>query len=229
MSVEGNQIAEDFKIPHLRNTYTKVGRFGSSNNVSDGAPHTGDQIRGYGFLHDGAIDTLDTFFGQATGGAAMGGAGFVFDTPQAKANVIDFVFAMDSELAPIVGQQVTLTPANGEHAATLDRINLLVDRAGVTTPRPECDLVVRGVVGAEQRGAVMNDDGTFDTDKVDEAGLSLNQILDLGRASGNSMTFMCVPPGQGRRIGIDRDADQALNADEISSGSDPADPNSVPD
>ena len=229
MSVEGNQVAEDFKIPHLRNTYTKVGRFGSTNTATDGEPHMGDQIRGFGFLHDGAIDTLDTFFGDSTGGASTGGAGFVFSSPQAKANVIDFVFAMDSELAPIVGQQITMSPDNANDTAVQARINLLAERAAVTTPRPECDLVARGVIDNVQRGAVMIADGTFDTDKVDETGLTLNQLQNLAGQTGNALTFMCVPPGEGRRIGIDRDADEFLNADEIEFGSDPADPSSFPE
>lgn len=229
MSVEGNQIAEDFKIPHLRNTYTKVGRFGSTNRASDGAPHMGPQIRGYGFLHDGAIDTLDTFFGESTGGASTGGAGFVFNSPQAKANVIDFVFAMDSELAPIVGQQVTLSATNADDEDSLARLDLLVERAGITTPRSECDLVARGVIAGEQRGAVMNSDGSFDTDKLEEAGVSLDQLKSLAGGAGNSLTFMCAPPREGRRIAIDRDADEYLNADEIAAGSDASDPNSIPE
>ena len=229
MSVEGNQIAEDFKIPHLRNTYTKIGRFGSTSVATDGDPFMGEQIRGYGFLHDGAVDTLDSFFGDATGGVANGGAGFVFDTPQAKANVIDFVFAMDSELAPIVGQQVTLNSTNAENAAISERLDLLEARAAVTSPRAECDLVARGVIDGEQRGAVRVADGSFDTDKVTENGVTMTQLKNLATASGNSLTFMCVPNGEGRRIGIDRDADEFLNADEISAGSDPADAGSTPE
>jgi len=39
---------------------------------------------------------------------------------------------------------------------------------------------------------------------------------------------MCVPPGQGRRIALDRDADEFFDADEIAAGSDPADAASIP-
>ncbi len=229
MSVEGNQIAEDMKIPHLRASYQKVGRFGSTNTAADGQPHMGEQIRGYGFLHDGAIDTLDTFFGTATGGSSNGGAGFVFDSPQAKANVIDFVFVMDSEMAPIIGQQVSLSETNGTDAESLARIDLLAARAAVTTPRAECDLVAKGVINGEKRGAVMIEDGTFDTDRVAQTEVTLDQLKDFAAAPGNALTFMCVPPDQGRRIGIDRDVDQALDSDETDSGSDPADPESVPE
>ena len=58
-----------FKIPHLRNMYQKVGMFGmprapfflpESFTGADNA-FMGDQIRGFGFLHDGSVDTLNRF------------------------------------------------------------------------------------------------------------------------------------------------------------------------
>ena len=229
MSIEGNQVAEDFKIPHLRNTYTKVGRFGSTSAANDGAVHMGPQVRGFGFLHDGSIDTLDSFFGDDTGGASTGGAGFVFESPQAKANVIDFVFAMDSELAPVVGQQVTLSAVNSGDEDTLGRIDLLVERAAVTTPREECDLIAVGVIDGEQRGAFYNPASEdFVTDRIDDANVTLANLQNLATGSGSAVTFMCVPPGQGQRLALDRDADEFFNADEVDFGSDPADPSSIP-
>src|SRR5690606_20403376 len=46
------------KIAHLRNLYQKIGMFGMAAtpflNAGDNG-HTGDQIRGFGFLHDGSI------------------------------------------------------------------------------------------------------------------------------------------------------------------------------
>ena len=47
---------QEFKVAHLRNLYQKVGRFG----VAGGAT-VGDQIRGFGFLHDGAVSTVQNF------------------------------------------------------------------------------------------------------------------------------------------------------------------------
>ena len=43
---------QNAKVPHYRNMYTKIGMF------SVGVPLGSDQVRGFGFLHDGAIDTL---------------------------------------------------------------------------------------------------------------------------------------------------------------------------
>jgi hypothetical protein len=70
-----------FKIPHLRNAYTKVGMFGVGSNVflppnsvlgdrRGGFPSLagvfmGPQVRGFGFFHDGGVDTLHHFFGSA--------------------------------------------------------------------------------------------------------------------------------------------------------------------
>ena len=56
----------------------------------------------------------------------------------------------------------------------------------------------------------------------------MTALQNMAVENGNSLTFLCVPPGQGRRIALDRDADEFFNADEIAAGSDPADPASIP-
>ena len=53
-SIEGEP--QEFKIAHLRNLYQKIGMFGFP-----GQPNTGNQVRGFGFLHDGSIDTVIDF------------------------------------------------------------------------------------------------------------------------------------------------------------------------
>ena len=210
MSIEGSNVSEDFKVPHLRNAYQKIGMFGSTNLASDNRPHQGPQIRGFGFLHDGSIDTLTTFF---SGGASTGGAGFVFPNRRARENVIDFVFAMDSELAPIVGQQVTLSAASSNDAATSDRLALLLERALITSPRPECDLIVKGLINGVARGALLQDSGNFRTDLSTDEPVTPTQLQNLAAQPGNHLTFTCVPPAQGLRMGIDRDLDGVLDGD----------------
>jgi hypothetical protein len=42
------------------------------------------------------------------------------------------------------------------------------------------------------------------------------------------ITFTCVPPGEGFRVGIDRDSDGYADDDELLAGTNPADPNSYP-
>jgi len=68
----------------------------------------------------------------------------------------------------------------------------------------------------------------FLSDKIEEDEMSMTALKNMASESGNSLTFMCVPPGQGRRIALDRDADEFFNADEIAAGSDPADAASIP-
>jgi len=60
-SEEGPDISQEFKVPHLRNMYQKVGKFGNSGRFSSTDEEFGDQVRGFGFMHDGNMDTLDNF------------------------------------------------------------------------------------------------------------------------------------------------------------------------
>ena len=57
------------------------------------------------------------------------GAKVVLINDQKRGQVVDFVMAMDSELAPIVGQQITLSLSNGTTVGA--RIDLLRARAQV--------------------------------------------------------------------------------------------------
>src|SRR4029079_7402902 len=86
-----------FKVPHLRNVYTKVGMFGRPQD----APR-GPQVRGFGILHDGSIDTVRRFLGASVFQLTAGG----------QNDLEPFVFVFDSDMNPIVGQQVTLDSTN---------------------------------------------------------------------------------------------------------------------
>jgi YVTN family beta-propeller protein len=146
-----------FKIPHLRNMYQKVGMFGMpavpfltpGNNAN-----TGDQVRGFGFLHDGSVDTVFRFHGATV---------FSLTTTE-RQELEQFMFAFDSNLAPIVGQQITLTSTNTAIAGT--RIDLLIQQAAASPV--ECEVVVKGNVGGVQRGWVRQPGGQFRSDVVAE-------------------------------------------------------------
>ncbi len=194
-SVEGDDISQEFKVPHLRNMYQKVGKFGNTGRFSGTDTEFGPQIRGFGFMHDGNMDTLDNFFQ---------GDVFLFDAdPQRNAEqreqVVDFVMAFDSNLAPIVGQQVTLTPDT-----TVDtdaRIDLLMDRASVN----ECDLIAKGVVAGEARGYLYQEGTLFEGDRGET--VDYQQLRSSARDNDGAVTFTCVPFGSGLWLGIDRDQD----------------------
>ncbi len=168
-------------------------------------------MRGFGFLHDGSVDTTFRFH-RAN----------VFSNTVADAqNLEQFMLQFDSNLAPIVGQQVTLTSTNSAVAGP--RIDLLIARAAAN----ECDVVVKGTISGLQRGAVRLASGQFRTDRASEALLSDTQVRALATA-GQELTYTCVPPGNGTRIGVDRDEDGFFDRTELDAGSDPADPSSIP-
>ncbi|QFU76382.1 hypothetical protein EY643_12315 [Halioglobus maricola] len=187
VSDEGPGITEDFKVPHFRNLYTKVGMFGlSPGAILRGTPHQGDQVRGFGYLHDGSMDTLDNFFSAIQFN--------LFNNTERRFAIIDFVMASDSNLAPIVGQQITLD-GTGRYAAASLRLDLLIARALAGSDRPECDLVVHGVVGGEQRAAMLREDGYFHFGNPASLPLPIGEIKQLAKQPGRAFTFSCVPPG----------------------------------
>jgi hypothetical protein len=212
-SIEGE--TQEFKIPHLRNLYQKVGMFGMPavqffKPGDNGAK--GEQVRGFGFLHDGSTDTLFRFHHAVA---------FNFGDPEA-ANLEQFMLAMDSNLAPIVGQQITLTSTNAGVAGP--RIDLLIARAAAG----ECELTVKGTLGGQQRGWLRQAGGTFTSDRASEGALTDAQLRAQAATLGQERTYLCVPPGSGTRVGIDRDEDGFRDRDELDAGSDPADPSSQP-
>ena len=70
--------------------------------------------------------------------------------------------------------------------------------------------------------------GTFQSDRASEPPLTDAQLRAQAADAGQERTYLCVPPGSGVRVGIDRDEDGFFDRDEIDAGSDPADPSSTP-
>jgi DNA-binding beta-propeller fold protein YncE/mono/diheme cytochrome c family protein len=200
MSIEGNGVEEDMKIPHLRNMYQKVGMF-AENTQEAGAPNLGDQIRGFGYDNSGASGTISLFLSAPV---------FTLSATQ-RGQVEQLVLAAPSDMNPIVGQQVTVTPANAARTDVRNRLNLLVQRALVTSPRAECELVAKGVLQNTAKGWVMNGSQSFVPNVSTETALTLQALLDQASAAGAALTFTCAPPGNGARIGVDRDADGLLD------------------
>jgi hypothetical protein len=199
MAIEGAGVDEDMKIPHLRNMYQKVGMFATNSQTS--TPNLGDQIRGFGYDNSGASGTVSQFLSAA-----------VFTlTAQQRGLVEQLALAFPSDMNPIVGQQVTVTPANAGRTDVRARLDLLVQRATVTSPRAECELVAKGVIQNEARGWVMNANRNFVPNIASGAAVSLQTLLADATNANAALTFTCTPPGNGTRIGIDRDADGTLD------------------
>ncbi len=220
MSFESTPISQDFKIPHFRNLYQKVGKFGF-NIRGFASQFMGDQVSGFGFLNDGTVDTVDTFIRFGTREAGFDSRVFVFRSQDDIPKVADFLYVTDTGLAPIVGQQVTLSASN---AGAVSRLDLLEQRAVAHTRTggpltPECDLVASAKVNGQPYGLLLQDDGKFVTDSAVYPSISDADLRGLLTQEGNSATFTCAPPGSGRRIALDRDEDGIFNgADTVASG-----------
>jgi len=196
-SFEGE--TQHFKVPHMRNDYHKVGMFGSSAATSN----TGEQIRGFGILHDGAVDTVRNFLTAGVFGL----------NATEEANLEAFTMEFPSDLAPIVGQQVTRTATNGTVANP--RIDLLIQRSNANFSSlmlggtvKECDLIVKGSVAGVERGWLRQPDAQFRSDKNE---LISDATLRGFANSQGPLTYTCAPPGSGTRMGIDRDEDADLD------------------
>jgi DNA-binding beta-propeller fold protein YncE len=238
-----------FKVPHLRNLYQKVGMFSSSpDSLQPGTqiPELNPvvpAVRGFGFTHDGSLGSLEHFFmsfvflkfttpvplpngnlappnpygipfqDPATGQLAP--EGFVL-----RHEIVSFLLAYDSNLAPIVGQQVTLT--SQDRGTANARIDLLEARANAG----ECDLVVKGHFLNQDVGWLYTNGAfQFSYSSVPPLG---DQLLRGLASDWLPLTYTCVPPGEGARVALDRDGDGWADGDELAAGSNPADPNSTP-
>ncbi|WP_437851123.1 hypothetical protein [Sorangium sp. So ce363] len=216
-----------FKVPHLRNAYQKVGKFGfpaAFGFVPGDNGFTGDQVRGFGFIHDGSVDTLFRFH-HALGFSTQFAPGGIPETPAgdvARRDLEAFVLAFDSNLAPIVGQQATLT--RNSAAAVGPRVDRLMSRADAG----ECDLVVKGRIADRAVGYLYVGAGQLVADRRASPLVSDAALRALVGGDGARLTFTCAPPGSGERIALDRDADGFLDGDEQDACSDPADPASTP-
>jgi DNA-binding beta-propeller fold protein YncE len=245
---------QTFKVPHLRNAYQKIGMFGSSldsvHAIGSLVPPLNPPVagvRGFGFQHDGADGKLEDFFTafvfvQTTVTVTFQGLTVppnpygipLFANPAdplnpangistaglaLRQNIADFVFAFDSNLFPIVGQQVTV--ARQDAAAAAPRVALLESQAAAGAT----DLVAHASIFGQAHGFVWSQ-GTWIADVSWLPPLTDADLQTLAGFTG--VTYLAVPPGEGWRVGIDRDADGYADGDEVALGTDPASPASHP-
>ncbi len=208
----GNQSFEGLpqvvKIPHLRNLYSKVGMFGAPAvpffEQADSGP-MGDQIRGFGFTGDGSADTLFRFLTAAVF-HPNANVGFPSNNPdQTRRDVEQFLLAFDSDLAPIVGQQITLTSTNA--AAVGPRIDLLLKQAALEFESKslngevtECDVVAHVAVNGAIK-SYLYEPSTAMFFAGDRSGsLSDAMLRALAATPGQEVTYTAWPPGCGPRV-----------------------------
>jgi DNA-binding beta-propeller fold protein YncE len=245
-----------FKIPHLRNLYQKVGMFGMAANPKPSfaitppgslfflplavPPPGGPQVRGFGFLHDGSVDTLFRFVSQSlflhrpsspslgvdprtpkslldANGKDPGNLGGLpnpavpgQDLVTLRRDIEAFLLAFDSNLKPIVGQQVTLTKQNGVVVGS--RVDLLMAGADAH----QCDLVAKNRFGGflyVGKGKFRSLHHRFLT--IPDALLRTSALLPDGE-----VTYTCTPPGSGVRADINRDGDGVFDDNDRDMGQD---------
>lgn len=192
-----------FKIPSHRNTYERAGMFGRapSRTLPENGEHMGPQVRGYGFTHDGGADTVIRFASYPA---------FRYEDPDRQRREIEqYLFAFESNMKPIVGQQITVSEINIKQ--TSDRVELLVERALAG----DAELVAHGVIDGESRSFLMQPDGQFITDRTAEPSLSKDELIQLADLPGHFLTFTAVPPGSGARIALDRNLDGIADGDAL--------------
>jgi DNA-binding beta-propeller fold protein YncE len=245
-SFEGE--TQEFKVPHLRNLYQKVGMFGMADTIPAPNPPAalallaflpaplndssfqGDQVRGFGFLHDGSVDTTFRFHGANLfvqrpldspfpnpGGITTDAAGVLL-----RRQLEAFMMAMDSNVAPIVGQQVTLRDRDENDVASNARIDLMKARAAAG----DCELVVRSRRDVRHRGRSKELEvgflynpatGLYKPSVASMAPISENELRRDARCDHDdrdALTYTAVPTGSGVRIALDRDLDGTYDGDE---------------
>jgi len=208
-----------FKVPSLRNLFDKFGM---------DLVHTNSRA-GFGFFHDGGVDTLVRFVQDA----------FSITNDQTTADLTAFLVSFtgsdliagsltDKNRSPgvpsldtpaAVGRQLTI-----QDSAQVALLDSMIALANASTSH--VDLVAKGFKDGLARGWFFDrTSGNFLSDRQGE----IYSPAALRALAGvrNEQTYTIVPRGAGRRIGIDRDGDGYLDREELDFGSDPANPLSL--
>ena len=212
VSVDGS-TQKAIKTPQLRNLYDKVG-FEMSRSES---------LSGFGFLHDGAIDSVSRF---------LSAGAFSVDSDQEVADLVALMMAfsgseLDNGHIPLgntpqesqdthagVGQQYTLIQATQVN----DRIDELIEIAS----SGKVDLLVNSGEGKNYMYDVNM------SQFISEEGVLLSNLGLMSLASSeSSLNYTIVPLGLGQRLAFDRDGDGVYDFQEIINGSDITDANSI--
>ncbi len=193
ISAAALQESQNFKVPQLRNMYQKRHFVSSATAVS---------LSGFGYVHDGQDPDIFTFLSRPVFGA------FAADTTR-KRNLSAFMQCFDTGTAPVVGFTRTLTA--GTLAAGGADWSVLESQA--TTGGT--NLVVRLLENGERHGFVYR--APTNDYLSDQTGLGpLTRAALYARiAAGAIATVMGAPFATGQRLGVDRDGDSILDADEV--------------
>ena len=118
-----------------------------------------------------------------------------------------FMLCFDTGTAPAVGYTRTVTSANVSTASIQSDWALLQKRAAAG----DIDLIVKGTLGGQVHGLLYQPaTNNYLTDKTGLGPFTQAQLMLLAQR-GDTLSIMGVPPGSGRRMGIDRNLDGVLD------------------
>ena len=208
VSVDGSTNIS-IKTPQLRNQYEKVGfELGRTDSTS-----------GFGFLHDGSVDSLSRFISART---------FSVTSDQDVADLIALMLAFSGSdfgagANPLLGAPPPLS--RDSHAAVGAQATLISSSA--TARSGELLAIARsGKVGLIARSGPKSYAFERSSDRFLAAdgtpALTPSALQALATAQ-QPLTLTAVPAGLERRLGIDRDGDTLGDALELKQGSNPAD------
>ena len=200
-------IPQSMKMAQLRGLHRKRGLDKASQ----------QSIRGFGYNHDGAFDTLDALLRGSNFNLPVGSSG-----DQMRHDLEAFLLCFASDTHPITGQQVMFDGTNNGDPAAIARLNALSGHADGSV----VGLIAKGRRLGEDRGWVYIGAGTLQSDRHGEQITMTN--LRTGAAAGNEVVFMAVPVGSQTRLGIDRDEDGFFDAEEKAACSNPGDAANFP-
>jgi hypothetical protein len=211
-----------FKFAQFRNLAERTGMDGLSTNSQ----------AGFGFMHDGRIDTLTRFLSDGFAGTPSSGG-------QTLADMIAYLFCFSGsgftvggffpppsspsqDVPAAAGKQTTLS-SNTPSALLTSMFNLALQTNG------RVELILRGKQDGRMRQWLLRRASQdFQSDRPDEILASLSAVI-APAAPGNEFTAILVPEGTGFRLALDRDGDGYFDTTEIEIGSNPADPLSHPE
>jgi hypothetical protein len=161
-------------------------------------------ISGFGLLHDGSGSgtVLPTVHPYTLDENLI--------TLQDFADVTAFVLCFHTGTAPSVGISRTVTTTNRMDAGIVAAIALLESQA----VQSQADLIVKGVIEGRNRSYRFDPTThSYLSDTASANSLSRVDLLAL-LSTDDALTFTGALPGQGPRLGVDRDGNGILDRDE---------------
>jgi len=183
------QSIQQLKTAQLRNMYRKVG--------FNNAP--GPQKSGFGFTHDGALDSLTNFLALP-----------VFSPwPQSDMDdIVTFLMSADTGTAPAVGYQFVVNQSNATSPQVSADMQLLTTRA---LPG-DLDLTAHGMLDGELTGLLYEPlNNQFISDRAGVGPFTIAQLQSKAQTGLADLAFTAVPLGSGNRIALDRNDNGVLN------------------